>query len=407
MEHLRNLTSRFSRRGSSHVKSNKPSSSLLNKKISSQTVEFELIAESPPATLLGPPEQSSGALYACKLKVKVIGYASIRLVDLKVTLSRTFTTTRPVVEKCADCTTTVHVIKEWKLLSHPRVFTPGEHTFPISHLLPGDTCATTTGTLASLSYAFDVHAASDAGGVYTSVHPLLVSRALRQGQDRNSKRLFPPSEVIVYVSLPNVVYPSGDFSLATRINGIAQTRDNKQFRWVIRKIEWTVKELETAISTPCSRHSTTHEPITHKHSRDLADQALRGGWKVDYSSDTIELDLPCALLPQLSTQTDTSFNPPGTRQEHKISHVIEIELIAFREWAYLKSLHAATSTGEAKRLQTQFALSVTTRAGMGIAWDDEQPPLYQDVPESPPMYPHVSDYEGEDLNDDVERLQLS
>ena len=31
-------------------------------------------------------------------------------------------------------------------------------------------------------------------------------------------------------------------------------------------------------------------------------------------------------------------------------------------------------------------LHVTERAGLGISWDEEQPPMYGDVPASPPSY---------------------
>lgn len=33
-----------------------------------------------------------------------------------------------------------------------------------------------------------------------------------------------------------------------------------------------------------------------------------------------------------------------------------------------------------------FNVVVTERAGLGISWDEEQPPLYEDVPLSPPNY---------------------
>jgi len=59
---------------------------------------------------------------------------------------------------------------------------------------------------------------------------------------------------------------------------------------------------------------------------------------------------------------------------------------------------------------------VTERSGMGISWDEEQPPMYEDVPASPPLYAagsqgarnksSVSDYEGPPLEEVVERLNL-
>ena len=43
-----------------------------------------------------------------------------------------------------------------------------------------------------------------------------------------------------------------------------------------------------------------------------------------------------------------------------------------------------------------------------IAWDDEQPPLYEDVPASPPCYNvQVSNYDGSELNEEIENFHLS
>lgn len=94
----------------------------------------------------------------------------------------------------------------------------------------------------------------------------------------------------------------------------------------------------------------------------------------------------------------------------KISHSLIMELVIAEEWAPNKKPLQATPTGAARVLRTQFNLNLTERQGMGIAWDDEMPPMYEDVPASPPGYKNtstvVADYEGDDLHEDVEHLQL-
>jgi len=45
-----------------------------------------------------------------------------------------------------------------------------------------------------------------------------------------------------------------------------------------------------------------------------------------------------------------------------------------------------TPTGSARVLRMQFNMNTTARAGMGISWEDECPPRYDDVPSSPPTY---------------------
>lgn len=45
----------------------------------------------------------------------------------------------------------------------------------------------------------------------------------------------------------------------------------------------------------------------------------------------------------------------------------------------------------ARVLRMQFGVMLTERAGMGISWDEEQPPMYGDVPVSPPGYATVEE----------------
>ena len=55
----------------------------------------------------------------------------------------------------------------------------------------------------------------------------------------------------------------------------------------------------------------------------------------------------------------------------------------------------------------QFKIVVTERAGMGISWDEEMPPMYEDVPVSPPGYGNVKveeveEFEGWELDAEVD-----
>lgn len=55
-----------------------------------------------------------------------------------------------------------------------------------------------------------------------------------------------------------------------------------------------------------------------------------------------------------------------------------------------------------------FNIIVTERSGMGIAWDEEQPPLYENVPASPPAYAtgDAQVYNGEPIPDYEDLLPL-
>jgi len=54
----------------------------------------------------------------------------------------------------------------------------------------------------------------------------------------------------------------------------------------------------------------------------------------------------------------------------------------------------------------QFHIVLTERGGLGVAWDEEQPPMYEDVPASPPTYTQMEDFNIEELDNEVDRLRL-
>ena len=92
----------------------------------------------------------------------------------------------------------------------------------------------------------------------------------------------------------------------------------------------------------------------------------------------------------------------------KVAHQLVLELVVAEEVAPASKaqthLHWNPS-GTARVLRMTFAIALTERAGMGISWDEEQPPMYDDVPASPPVYARMDDYEGELLPTDDLDLQ--
>jgi len=70
----------------------------------------------------------------------------------------------------------------------------------------------------------------------------------------------------------------------------------------------------------------------------------------------------------------------------EVKHNLVLELIVAEEFCPSKNTSLITPTGAARVLRMQFGLIVTERAGMGISWDEEMPPVYEDVPPSPPGY---------------------
>jgi hypothetical protein len=189
-----------------------------------------------------------------------------------------------------------------------------------------------------------------------------------------------------------------------RLTGVATTNpDGSQLRWRLRKIVWRVTEQEKAVSPACAAHSArvggAGRGLSHEHDRDLGTGELKRGWKTDYgaaaaSSSTgpadshggqvlgqIEGEFPVAIDHTSRPQCDVT-----AANGAEIAHSLVLELVIAEELVPSRNARAATPTGSARVLRTQFGLKLTQRSGLGIAWDNETPPMYDDVPESPPHY---------------------
>lgn len=63
-----------------------------------------------------------------------------------------------------------------------------------------------------------------------------------------------------------------------------------------------------------------------------------------------------------------------------------VEMVVSQEWAPANKPSMVTQTGVGRILRMHFNDILTERRGIGISWDNEAPPIYQDVPPSPPSY---------------------
>lgn len=155
------------------------------------------------------------------------------------------------------------------------------------------------------------------------------------------------------------------------------------------------------ISPPCTKHvhkvGGEGKGILSTESRVLAIKDFKDGWKSDFDTQggLIEMEFPASIKPSSNPICDVDA-PTGL----SITHNLVLELIVAEEIVSLKNTRHVTPTGTARVLRMQFVLILTERSGLGISWDEEQPPMYDDVPASPPSYAKMVDYEGEPLPDD-------
>ncbi|KAF2743577.1 hypothetical protein M011DRAFT_410244 [Sporormia fimetaria CBS 119925] len=351
--------------------------------------------ESPPIVFYNSPQASTGALLSGQLKIDVVEPHMV-LKSLDMRLIAIVSTKKPVAPHCPDCLAQTTELHKWEFLNAPVSLTlnHGVHSFPFSHLLPGHLPATTQGSLASLNYYLTVAAVSNTGEKITFKRDLHIKRAIYPGNEKHSIRIFPPTNLTASVTLPPVIHPIGDFPIELRLSGIVQNMPDSQTRWRLRKLNWRIEETQKFIAPACTKHASKvggeGKGVLHEDVHVIANEEVKHGWKTDFEQGNIDVEFRAAVDPTRKPVCDMEA-PTGM----SVKHNLIIEMVVAEEWAPLKKLHQATPTGAARVLRTQFHIVLTERCGMGISWDEEQPPLYEDVPCSPPTY--IDDYDSEGL----------
>lgn len=189
-----------------------------------------------------------------------------------------------------------------------------------------------------------------------------------------------------------------------------------QTRWRLRKLNWRIEEHSKMVSPACAKHSQKlggeGKGIMHESTRIIGSEDFKSGWKTDF---TVGNDNEGGLI---EMEFQASPNKPNLEPAPvcdvdseaglmTVKHALVIELVVAEEYCPNKNTKLITPTGAARVLRMTFNLLMTARMGLGISWDEEQPPMYSDVPASPPHYTQMEDYDGDSIDyEDLDRLHL-
>ncbi|EXJ78480.1 hypothetical protein A1O1_08880 [Capronia coronata CBS 617.96] len=359
---------------------------------------FEMIIESPPLVMYGAASNSTGALLSGRLTLNVDDpTGEVRLEEFTMVLKATVQTKKPVSKECRDCIEKTDVLKTWTFLSEPKTFRTGEdNQFPYSYLFPGHLPATTQSQLASIQYSLHAVGVTSQGEKLILNHPLTLQRAIQPGPEKSSIRIFPPTNLTGRVQLPPVVHPIGTFPVTMSLSGVVEKKGDSQTRWRLRKLSWRIEEHSKVVSTPCPKHAhkvSEGKSILHSETRILGNDELKGGWKTDFDTTggEVYMEFEASLATKSNHKATCDVESPSGIE---VKHNLVLELIVAEEFCPNKNTQLVTPTGAARVLRMQFALVVTERAGMGISWDEEMPPMYEDVPASPPGYGSADKNDG-------------
>ena len=351
--------------------------------------------ESPPLVFYGTPSQSTGALLSGQLLLTVTDH-EIKLQSLQMVLVARVTNRRPITKDCHDCQVKDTELNNWTFLTEPTDYKLGIHTFPFSYLLSGHLPATSHAELGHLDYVLEARAVSAMSDTITVSRTLTVQRAL-PGHDKTSIRIFPPTNLNLNLVMPSTIHPIGEFPIQMSMTGLI---DNSlvevQRRWRVRRMNWKIEEEGRIISPACSKHANKvggeTKGIFHEDTRSIGGEDLKAGWKTDYDTPggEITLEFMASIKPNSNPVCDVDSGSGLT-----VNHNLVLEVIVAEEQTMGKYHKGATPTGSARVLRMQTKVTVTERAGMGISWDEEMPPMYEDVPGSPPSYARIEDFVGD------------
>lgn len=462
-------------------------------------VRLSFRIESPPLVLYGKPSESTGTLLSGMFTLEVLENIPFPMKSVHLVIVQEVHTVKAHSGNCENCLSRTTELARWDVLTHPADLPKASHAYPFSHLIPGSVPAATSNSVFSVSYRLSAVAVPDndkhnvmdptrPGHRYhfqnfVINYPLNIMRSIIRGPDRNSVRVFPPTDIVAQMTLPSSVFPGSAFPLEMVLEGIAICHDdnpNRHTRWRLRKINWRIDEEAKIRAFRCPLHQ--HVPLDKFSSRSRSGSDSRGRSSARHGrpsprvapSPSGILSTAAAALSAVSNSMHNSPSqpasgtgsavasvpsspaldptnpsqpaaaaadaPPPAPEEFFIeetrvvgagdlkngwksdfsgkgkiellveisselgkvavdiedptfglytSHVLVLEIVVAEEAVVLKS-NQVMPTGAARVLRMQFKLNMTDRSGLGIAWDDEVPPTYADVPLSPPTYENVA-----------------
>lgn len=244
--------------------------------------------ESPPIVLYGHAHESSGSILSGVLTLDVLpSKSSLNLANSNLALSpvnlsasallhdvlldsvslrlvQTFHLTKPFIPSsnlilaCKNCAHRENILAEWDISLLRCAFPVGSYAYPFSHLLPGLlTALSKLGDCSShtyIKYELIAVAKSIEGKEVSVVLPLEILRSILRGPDKNSLRVFPPTEVVTSAVLPGVMYPKSTLPIELRMENIVNESQTR--RWRMRKLLWKLEESTQVRAHACKQHQS-------------------------------------------------------------------------------------------------------------------------------------------------------
>ncbi|QHS76402.1 Ldb19p [Saccharomyces paradoxus] len=208
------------------------------------------------------------------------GYTKITITSVTLSLVQKIHFHKPFVanvssmQTCMNCKTKITNMKSWEIQRNTQDLSVGSHSYPFSYLIPGSVpCSSSLGSTAETQVKYELIAVVTYMDPYRNslspghstprkegsspkkqllqlVMPIAVTRSIPRGPDKNSLRVFPPTELTAAAVLPNVVYPKSTFPLEMKLDGVS----SGDRRWRMRKLSWRIEETTRVKAHACPVH---------------------------------------------------------------------------------------------------------------------------------------------------------
>lgn len=187
-----------------------------------------------------------------------VSSVSLRLLQ-KIHYHRPFVPDSSTIHSCTDCKTKVTELKLWEIQKDSMDKSIGEHSYPFSDIILGSLPSTSSlGANAMTNIEYELVAitkySQPQSGAAKSLKlnmPIQITRSILRGPDKNSLRVFPPTELTAAAVLPNVIHPKSSFPLEMKLDGVS----SGDRRWRMRKLSWRIEETTRVRSNACKNHA--------------------------------------------------------------------------------------------------------------------------------------------------------
>lgn len=359
----------------------------------SDVVSFRIRLETPPAIMYGSPQESVGALISgiCDVDLTNCGDTdgAVDLREANMSIVQVIKTKVPpsIAKKLPHGSEQRNVLAIWDILKHPHILASKNFAYPFSHLLPGTLPPSCRTPLFSVEYFIVAAATTKRMKKSEYKLPLKIGRSVMGITEKSSVRIFPPTTLSLSMILPTALFPNSNVNAEMRIEGlITDTTPGmtlKFKRWQLKRINWRVDEI-----IKVRWGEASDDEYEYKHT--LGFGFHKTGWKTDYSlqKGVIEFFSP-DFCPGVLNKANKDLQDPVAGLS--VSHQLICELLIAEEVLSNPTSKQGVLSGSARVLRMQFGFPVVDRPGLGISWEDEVPPVYADVPLSPPQYNEVAD----------------